>query len=514
MTISASQETPQVTVQLLNATKIYGGTVALRDVSIDLYPGEVHALVGENGAGKSTLTKLLCGAESPDFGELLIDGEVTRLRNPQEGQKAGVTVIYQEPRVFPDLTIADNVFMGHAPRRGRWGMLGLDQRRMLAESEETLANLGAALDGRTLVATLSIAELQLVEIAAALTRSVRLLVVDEPTASLTPTEVDRLSAVIRQLTRTGVAVLFIGHRLDEILALADRITVLRDGKRVSTGPRSEFDEQRLIHEMVGRHVELLAREKAAVGPAESAPVLRAEGLTRNGTFKDVSFELRAGAILALAGLVGSGRTEIARAVLGIDRLDSGRILIDGAVTRVRGMRDAQQRGVVYVPEDRQSQGVATEFRIRENITLPRLASMFPYGWIRRNRERMSAREWISALAIKTDGPDQFVGDLSGGNQQKVVIGKWLAARPRVLILDEPTRGVDVGAKSAIHELIVNFVESGGAVLLISSDLNEVLQLADEVLVLRRGVPAGTLTCPTTAEDVMALAVGSSQERAS
>lgn len=494
-------------VELRSASKVYGGTIALQDVSIQIWPGEIHALVGENGAGKSTLTKLLCGAEQPDSGELRIDGEVTRLRNPLEGQRAGVTVIYQEPRVFPDLTVAENIFLGQVPKRGPLGLLGIDRRTMRQQAQKLLAGLGTDLDPDRPVSSLSVAELQLVEIAAALTRSVKLLVVDEPTASLTPAEVEHLGVVLRRLSDEGVAVLFIGHRLDEILALSSRITVLRDGRLISSGPRSGFDEPLLIREMVGRHTELFARvrgEEARLGDV----ALAVEGLTRHGFFQDISFEARAGEILALAGLVGSGRTEVIRGLLGIDPIDSGRVLVKGQEERISGPRVARQHGICCVPEDRQRQGAATEFSITENLTLPRLGQMGRFGIIARGREFGEAVQWIDRLKIKATSPDQLVGDLSGGNQQKLVIAKWLACLPDVLILDEPTRGVDVGAKAAIHELVVEFVAQGGAVVLISSDLPEVLALADRILVLRSGRVAGELPGSAGPDDVMGLAVGS------
>lgn len=497
---------PVAAMEVREITKEFGGTIALRNVSLKLFAGEIHALVGENGSGKSTLSKILAGVHSPDEGSLSLDGEQTVFSSPVAAQRAGVSIIFQEPTVFPDLTVAENVFVGRQPRRRLrpW----LDRGAMRRDAELLLNSLGVSIDPGRVTRGLSVAELQTVEMASALTRRSRVLIVDEPTASLTPAEVKDLFQVLRNLAEQGVAVLFIGHRLEEVFAIATRITVLRDGGMMSTGLAAQYTEQRVIREMVGRSVEFSERRLKGITADESNVVLAARGLTRRGEFHDIDLTLRLGRVTALAGLVGSGRTEIVEALVGVTSLDKGDVHLAGVPVTISRPVDAQRLGLVLVPEDRQTQGVALDFSIADNIAVPSMRSLSRWGFIDRLAVRAQAALWIEKLGIKAWGPEQRAFELSGGNQQKVSVAKWLSTNPKVLILDEPTRGVDIGAKDDIHRLIDDLLTQGLAVLMISSDLPEVLAVADEIVVIREGRLAGVLPAGASAEDVMSMAVGS------
>lgn len=487
-----------------SVSKIFGGTVALDSVTLDLFAGEIHALVGENGAGKSTLTKILCGVYSPDTGAVILADHKVEFGSPAEAQHAGISIIYQEPTVFPDLTVAENVFIGRQPLR--WFPPGVDKPTMQREAAKHLSSLGVKVDSGRLVHGLSVAELQAVEMAGALTRRCQVLIVDEPTASLTPVEVKDLFVILQRLASEGVAILFIGHRLEEVFAIANRITVLRDGVVVSSGLADGYDTARIIREMVGRSIVAIGRDQKTFPKKSKPPSMELIGLSRDGVFSDISFCVRPGQIIALAGLVGSGRTEIARAIIGIDRLSAGEIKVADKIVLIESPSAAQKLGVVYVPEDRQNQGVALRFPIFANISLPQLRRFSRFGLMKRKDEIQFSNLWLETLAIKAKSSVQQLSDLSGGNQQKVVLAKWLAIEPRVLILDEPTRGVDVGAKMEIHRLIADLAKRGTGVLLISSDLPEVLALANEIVVIREGYIAGWLPTGATAEEVMSLAV--------
>ncbi|WP_370552369.1 MULTISPECIES: sugar ABC transporter ATP-binding protein [unclassified Conexibacter] len=485
-------------------SKVFGGTVALDHVDLSLRAGEIHALLGENGAGKSTLTRILCGVHRPDTGELRVDGAVVDFHTPAAAQEHDIAILHQEPSLFGDLEVAENVFVGRQPKHGRPPRI--DRRAMRAEAAALLAELGAELDPAARVADLSLAEAQLVEMAGALSRRARVLIVDEPTAALTPGEVGDLFRVLRGLRDRGVAILFIGHRLEEIFALADRITVLRDGRFVDSRAAADHDEASLIRAMVGRDVAAL-HVRTRVEPGE--PLLQVRGLARAGVFEAVDLDLRSGEIVGLAGLVGAGRTEVARAVFGIDRRDAGTVELAGE--RLRTPQQAMRAGLAFVPEDRQREGVAVELPIAANVALPILGRVAFHGWLRPGRERALAREWGERLRLKARDVEQAPRELSGGNQQKVVLAKWLATRPRVLILDEPTRGVDVGAKVEIHRLIDELAAAGMAILLISSDLPEVLALSDRVLVMREGrVTAALHHAEATPERVMQAATAEAQ----
>ncbi len=484
-------------------TKRYPGVTALDAVDLVVETGTVHAVVGENGAGKSTLLKLIAGAERPDAGEIRWDGAPVTFASPRDALRRGITVIYQELALVPNLGADANIFLGM--ERARGGVLQADAMRETAA--KALAELGLSIDPSQPVARLSVAQRQLVELARALVRDVRLVALDEPTATLTTHEVAHLAARIEWLTTKGIAVIFVSHRLDEVRRLASRITVLRDGRRVWTGATIDVGEPALIRHMVGRDV---AYQRHSAGrPPEAAPVLEVRGLTRAPAFHDVSFSVRPGEIVGVAGLVGAGRTEVARALAGIEPWGAGEVFLSGAPYRPRTPRDAIDRGLAYLPEDRQRDGLVLRFTVRENITLPVLRRFAHRGQIRHEEEVRAARAATTAVDLRPAPPDieRPTVLLSGGNQQKVVVAKWLLTDARIIVFDEPTRGVDVGAKVDLHRQIRSLADLGQGVLLISSELPELLALADRVLVMRAGRIAGELTGDAmTAERVMALAV--------
>ncbi|MEO3887055.1 sugar ABC transporter ATP-binding protein [Nonomuraea sp. B5E05] len=490
------------TLALANVSKSFGAVRALRDVSIELFAGETHGLAGENGAGKSTLVKTLAGVHRPDSGQVLLGGEPVDLAGPADAQQAGVAVIYQEPTLFPDLSVAENIFMGRQPRRG----LGrIDRRSMHARTSELFGRLGVALDPEQPSRGLSIADQQLVEIAKAISRDARVLIMDEPTAALSGHEVTRLFSVAQALREQGCALLFISHRLDEIFTLCQRVTTLRDGAWIASEPVEGLTHDDLIRRMVGREVAtLFPKEEAAVGEV----ALKVERLTREGVFTDVSFEVRRGEIIALAGLVGAGRSEVARAVFGIDRWDAGSVTVDGVTLPAGSPTAAMNAGLALVPEDRRQQGLVMDLSIERNIGLTGLRELRRGPTISRRAERDRARDWALRLQLKFARLADGVGVLSGGNQQKVVLAKWLATEPSVLIVDEPTRGIDVGTKAEVHRLLSELAGQGIAVLMISSELPEVLGMADRVLVMHEGRLAAEIPrAEATEESVMSAATG-------
>ena len=489
-------------VALRHVAKRFGAVEALRGVDLTLYPGEVHALVGENGAGKSTLVKLLAGIHQPDTGDLELDGQPITLHGPLDARRHGIAVIHQHPTLFPDLDVAENIFMGRQPtdRLGR-----IDRRRMARETHALLAPLGAAFSPGTPVRGLAVADQQLVEIAKALSLHARVLVMDEPTASLSAREVDRLFLVARQLRQQGVAILFVSHRLDEIFALSDRVTVFRDGARVITASVAELTIDATIRHMVGRRLDaLFPKEDAVIGET----VLEVSGLSRPGVFRDISFQLRSGEILGLFGLVGAGRSEVARAIFGIDHAASGVIRIGGMEVSIGSPADAMRHGIAFVTEDRHAQGLILGFPIANNIVLPILPRLSRLGILDRTRENSLATDYAQRLQVKTPSITQVASALSGGNQQKVVLAKWLATGPRVLILDEPTRGIDIGSKAEVHRAVSHLATQGLAILLISSELPEVLAMADRVLVMHEGRVTGAFDrSEATQETAMFAATG-------
>jgi rhamnose transport system ATP-binding protein len=491
-------------LELHDIHKLFAAIHALDGASLDVRAGEVLALVGENGAGKSTLVRVITGAHSPDGGTIMVRGETVSIRSPAEAHALGIAAIYQEPTLFPDLDVAENIFMGRQPvrpgtRQITWGAMYREARRFINQ-------LGVRIDVRTRVRGLSVADQQTVEIAKALSTNSRVLIMDEPTASLSLREVKELFRIVRQLRDSGVAVVFISHRLEEVYEIADRITVLRDGKDVGRGTPANLPQDRLIQLMVGRTLnKLFPKEEAEIGDV----VLRVEGLTRQGLFHDIHFELRSGEILGLAGLVGARRTEVARAIFGIDPLNSGTIFLDGKPVSIHSPRDALRHGIAYLPEDRQHQGLVLPLPISDNITLPILQGLTVAGWIRSGREQQVANDYGRRLQVRgVSSFRQAVRQLSGGNQQKVVLAKWLATQPRVLILDEPTRGIDVGTKAEVHRLISQLAGQGLAILMISSELPEILGMSDRIIVMHEGSLTGEFTREeATQEKIMERAVG-------
>jgi rhamnose transport system ATP-binding protein len=481
-------------VELHGITKTYGGVHAVSDVTFAIQRGHVHALVGENGAGKSTLVKILTGVIQPDSGTVVVDGEPHRIADPQAAHQLGIVAMYQEPTVFPDLSVAENVFAGRHPKSGlrtvAWG-------EMRGRASRILNQLGVDFGPDTPVRGLGVADRQLLEIAKALSSNARLVIMDEPTAALSPYEVDRLFSTVRGLRDRGVVIVFISHRLEEVTAIADVVTVLRDGAHVVTRPTSELSHDEIVRLMVGRSLDALFPKDAA---EISDVVFKAERLRRRGVFSDISFELRRGEIVGLAGFVGSGRTEVARAIFGIDRLDSGTLTIEGKRFRPRSPRAGLRRGLAYLPEDRLQQGLVQPMSIAKNASMAILPKLTPGGVLRPRRERALARRFIEQLRIRATSAAQVVRSLSGGNQQKVVLSKWLAANPRILILDEPTHGVDVGTKADVHRTISRLAAQGVTILLISSELLEILGMSDRVLVMREGRLVANLTRDEATEE--------------
>jgi len=495
-------------LSLVRATKSYGAVHALRDGNIELRAGEVRALVGENGAGKSTLVKLLGGVIRLDDGEMLVEGEAVDFHSPTAARDAGIAVIYQEPTLFPDLSVAENVVMGRHPLGA---LRRIDRREMDREVQGLLDRLGVRLDAERPVRGLSIADQQIVEIAKALSFDARVLIMDEPTAALSGPEVERLFGVVRTLQQRGAAVLFISHRLEEVFAIGDTITVMRDGAVVHDALTADITSDEVVRRMVGRDLgALFPKEEAAIG----APTLQVHRLTREGVFTDVSFEVRSGEIVALAGLVGAGRSEVARAIFGIDRPDGGHVEVAGARLPKGRPTAAMKAGIAFVPEDRRQQGLVMDLSVARNATITRLRALSRLGLIRGVAERRLAEEWAERLQLRFHRLDDAVGTLSGGNQQKVVLAKWLATEPRVMIVDEPTRGIDVGTKAEVHRLLSELAGRGVAVLMISSELPEVLGMADRVLVMHEGRISGELSRADADEErVMRAATGQPMDAA-
>ena len=474
-------------IRLQGVSKTFGGNTVLRNVDFDVRPGEVHALLGENGAGKSTLIKIIAGTHAPDGGVIRLGGEDLKAVTPRAATRAGIATVYQELLLFPDLTLAENVFLGHAPKTG----LGtLDWGRMRREARVLLDSLDSHdLDVDVNVGALSVANRQRIEIAKALSQNAKVLIMDEPTAALADADVRRLMAVIKRLRERGVGIIYVSHKLPEIFELADRVTVLRDGALIGTRPVSAVDEASLVAMMVGREIDRLFPKPH---PKIGETVLKVSNLSFGDRVRDVSFELRRGEILGVAGLVGSGRTELALTIFGITPATSGSIEIEGRPVVISSPRQACGLGIAYVPEDRGLQGLVRPMTIGQNISMASLRNVASGIFLRLSAEARRAAASIDQLGIRARGPDQVVGQLSGGNQQKVVLGKWLETSPRILIMDEPTRGIDVGAKAEIHALMGRLAERGLAILMISSELPEVLGMSDRVLVMHGGRPVRTI----------------------
>jgi rhamnose transport system ATP-binding protein len=494
-------------LQACGIVKAFSGVEVLHQVDFDVYQGEVHALVGENGAGKSTLVKIISGVHLPDQGKIILDGGEVNITSPHAAERLGISLIHQEPLIFPELSVAENIFIGHDLKGER---KSVNWAEMYQKAHKLLESLGVNLNPRNKLRGLSIADQQMVELAAALSQNARILIMDEPTASLTPREVDFLFNIVNRLREQGTAIIFIGHRLEEVTRISDRITVLRDGGKVGTCLTPDTTQDDVIRMMVGRPLgKLFQKESIVTGDV----LLSVKHLTKKGVFSDISFNVHKGEILGIAGLVGAGRTDVANAVFGITKADSGTIDVNGVPLVSYSPRKAIKAGVAYVPEDRQQQGLLLPFDIASNLTFASPQKISRRGWLSIKKERCLAEEARSTYKIHARSVNQPVGELSGGNQQKVVLGKWLLTDPLVLVLDEPTRGVDIGAKAEVYSLMNQMICTGKGILMISSDLLEVLALSDRIMVMREGQIVAEFTREeATQEKIMAAAVGRPAER--
>ncbi|KOT39116.1 sugar ABC transporter ATP-binding protein [Streptomyces caelestis] len=493
---------PAEVLAVRGLSKSFPGVRALDDVDLTLHPGEVHALIGENGAGKSTLIKLLTGVYRPDAGDIVFQGDKVSFATPLEAQKAGISTIYQEVNLIPLLSVARNLFLGREPRN-RFGLL--DSARMNREAEQALGAYGVRVDVRRPLRALGVGAQQMVALARAVASEARIVIMDEPTSSLEPREVETLFSVIRRLRDEGIAVVYVSHRLDELYAVCDTVTVLRDGRRVHHGRLADLDRLSLVSTMLGRELGEVRREgltKFTGGhhATDSRPVLEARGLTVPHTLHEVSVSIRPGEVVGLGGLLGSGRTETAKAVSGALPTSSGSITVAGIPLRGGSTPAAIRAGISLLPEDRKSEGIVPGLSVRENISLAVLPRLSRFGLVSEARVDSIVDTFVERLRIKASSPRQKVGELSGGNQQKVLLARWLAMNPKVLLLDEPTRGIDVGAKAEVQKLVDELAADGLGVLLISSDLEELIEGSDRVVVLKDGAVVGELTGDEVTED--------------
>ncbi|MCR4431539.1 MAG: sugar ABC transporter ATP-binding protein [Tepidanaerobacteraceae bacterium] len=468
-------------LQMRNISKTFPGVKALDAVKLEILPGEIHALVGENGAGKSTLIKILAGVEIPDPGaEFLIDGQPANIQQPLDSTKRGIAVIYQDFSLFPSLTVAENIGFGREIGQGRRFVNWIEIRET---ANRALQELGVEIDLNSQLEKLSVAKQQLVAIARALAFNARLIIMDEPTSSLSQAEVEGLFKIIRNLKAKGIAILFVSHKLQELFTIAERFTVLRDGKYIGTYLKKDLNEEKLISLMVGRKVEFIKQPGGKVGQ----PILEVKSISKKGNFKDISFRLHKGEILGLTGLVGAGRSEVAQALFGLNAPDEGDIILEGKKVSIHSPEEALSFGIAYIPEHRQIQGLVMRQSVAKNITLTSLKKIRgKLGFLDNNSEKNLVNQYMQVLDIRPKNPDMLTMQLSGGNQQKVVLAKWLATNPKILIVDEPTNGIDVGAKAEIHRLLRQLAAEGIAVLMISSELPEILAICDRILVMRRG----------------------------
>jgi len=490
------EQTKAPLIEVKSLIKDFPGTRALDDVSVKIYPAEVHALVGENGAGKSTLIKIISGEYSYNIGEIFFEERSWSPKSPGEAVNSGIVRVPQEPSIVPDLTVAENIFLGHVPKRAGF----VDYTRMFEEAEAMIAKLGIKIDVKQPAGELSVANQQMVLIASALIHDIKLVILDEPTASITEKEADILFTIVKKLKAEGISIIFISHRLEEIFKITDRITVLRDGKVVESLLTKDTCEEQLVNLMVGREI---VYKRDWVSSKSEEVVLEVRNLCREGTFEDISFLLHKGEILALAGLMGSGRTEIARAIFGADKIDSGEILIEGRKVNINSPANAISYGIGFATEDRKEQGLFLKQPVRTNVTfiIDKVISSLGF-WVQKRKEKDIVSKYIKELRIRTPNMETKVKSLSGGNQQKVVLARWLAKNQKILIVDEPTRGIDVGAKAEVHELMRQLAREGVAIIMISSELPEVLSMADNVIVMHEGRISGYVQRSEMAEELL------------
>jgi ABC-type sugar transport system ATPase subunit len=495
------QDEHGIALLMRGISKSFPGVKALQNVNLQVRKGEVHAIVGENGAGKSTLMKILAGVYNPDDGSIEVMGKPVGALNPREARDLGIGMIYQELNLVPDLTVAENISLGAMPRRGPF----VDQRRLAARAQDVLKELDAEIEIGARLGDLSLSQQQLVEIAKVVSRNPSIVVFDEPTSSLGDKETRILFNVIDRMRTSGIAILYISHRIQEVMEIGDRVTVLRDGRNIETRDVAGITPDEMVRLMVGRELtEMFPKLDLAIGE----PVLSVSALGRAEQFESITLDVRAGEIVGLAGLVGSGRTEVARAIFGLDPADAGEIRVRGRTVRIHSARDGVAAGIALVPEDRKREGIVPDLSVRENFTLPLIGRITRFLLILAGRERATVQQFADRLNLSPPRIERAIGTFSGGNQQKVVLGKWLLAEPAVLILDEPTRGVDVGAKADIHQIIGEFAKGGGAVLMISSELPELLAVCDRIFVLHEGeLVAEIPRAAASEESVMRAATG-------
>ena len=492
----------KVIVELKEITKIFPGVKALDGVSFDIREGEVHSLCGENGAGKSTLIKVMTGAHQADGGEFLIDGAPVHIKSTQESISLGISCVYQELSIAPQLDVAKNLFIGNLPMKS--GMV--DHKTLYRRSSEILSELGMEISPKTIAGDLSVGQQQMIEIGRALTRNARVIIMDEPTSSLSESETETLFGVIKKLTEKNIAVVYISHKLDEVMYLSDRITVIRDGKNIISKNKDEITQDELIANMIGRPLQnLYLKEPAEFGET----MLEIKNLSRKGVFEDISFSVRKGEVLGFFGLVGAGRSEIMRAIFGVDKYNSGEVILDGKKLRGGDPVAAIKAGIGFCTEDRKKEGLALKLSILLNMTLVRLPLLSRLGVIKRKEQKAAADTYMESISIKAPSVYQLVGNLSGGNQQKVVVAKWLMMNPKVLIVDEPTRGIDVGSKSEIYGLLSDLAKQGMAIIVVSSEIEEIMGVCDSVVTIFEGKKTAQMeiTPELTREKVLACALG-------
>ena len=500
----ADERTPLI--ELKNITKVFPGVKALSDVCFTVFPGEVHALCGENGAGKSTLIKVMTGAHGADGGEYFIDGKPVHIATTQEGIAHGVSCVYQELSIAPQLDVAQNLFIGNLPMKGSF----IDHKKLYHDAEDILSQLNMSISPKTLAGELSVGQQQMIEIGRALTRNARCIIMDEPTSSLSEAETDTLFKIIGVLQKRGIAIVYISHKLDEVMQLSDRITVIRDGMNVASLNTADTTQEMLITNMLGRSLDTMYN-KVAVDLGE--PVLEVKNLTRQGVFDNISFQVRAGEIVGFFGLVGAGRSEIMRAVFGVDKYDSGSVSINGKLLKSGFPASSIEAGMGFCTEDRKQEGLMLRLSILQNMTLVKLPDPSKNGVIDRKAQKELAESYVDSISIKTPALSQLAGNLSGGNQQKVVVAKWLMMDPQVLIVDEPTRGIDVGSKAEIYDLLFELAQRGVAIVMVSSEIEEIMGLCDRVVTICEGKKTSDLPITgVTDAQILAAALGKTDFR--